>query len=55
MARGCFPALWTASWPGLATILGVILPIALVCIATYILVRQPWSQGKEDPLGSVPD
>ena len=37
---GLFPALWTAPWPGLATLLGVLLPIVLLSIGTYILVRR---------------
>ncbi len=36
-----YPAQWTASWPGLATVVGVFLPMGLIGVATYILVRRP--------------
>jgi len=52
---GLFPAPWTAAWPGLATIMGVVLPIVLLSIATYILVRRPCTHGEEDLLDGRPD
>ena len=38
---GLFPAVWTAPWPGLATVLGVLLPMALLGVAVYVLARRP--------------
>ena len=38
---GLFPAPWTASWTGLATLVGVLLPLLLLGVATYVLVRRP--------------
>ena len=36
-----YPAQWTAAWPGLATVVGVFMPMGLIGVAAYILVRRP--------------
>jgi hypothetical protein len=40
---GLFPAVWTAQWTGLATIVGVLLPMACIGVAVYLLARRPCS------------
>ncbi|MCH2137118.1 MAG: hypothetical protein MK101_11160 [Phycisphaerales bacterium] len=39
--EGLFPAKWTAPYPGLAVVVGVLIPLGLISLATYILVRRP--------------
>ena len=39
--EGLFPAKWTAPFPGLAVVTGVLVPLGLISLATYILARRP--------------
>ena len=48
---GVFPAAWTTAVPSLATVVGVFVPMGLLGVATYVLVRRPCAEDEADAAG----